>query len=291
MGNISIGDKFGMLTVQTIISERLSNNALSSFVICKCDCGQIQMFRANSLLKGNNKSCGCISKKSQKMRHYENIIGKTFGNLTVIEQIGNSIFVKCKCLCGGETIVEAYKLIGGKVLSCGCLNKSNIVLAVKKHGKSKSKIYKVYTSMLRRCYQEKNKSYHNYGGRGISVCSEWKGEHGFENFYSWALKHGYQEIDSMRCTLDRIDYNGNYTPKNCRWVDMTVQNNNRRDNHLISYKGQTHTIAQWARILDVNVHTLQSRIARGWTDEEIIGRPFRKNVGGRYVWQTNKNLM
>lgn len=97
--------------------------------------------------------------------------------------------------------------------------------------------------MKQRCCGYNAKSYKHYGGRGITVCEEWRNS--FEAFYEWAMANGYS--DSL--TLDRIDVNGNYEPSNCRWATMKEQNNNKRNNRNITYKGETHTLAQWIEIL------------------------------------------
>lgn len=118
------------------------------------------------------------------------------------------------------------------------------------------KIYLRYQYMKNRCYYPKNKDYKIYGGRGIRVCDEWLGENGFENFYQWSIKNGFEE----NLTLDRINSNGNYEPKNCIWVDIKTQAINRNTTHFITYQGETHSITDWANILGIKKNTLSKRI-------------------------------
>ena len=96
------------------------------------------------------------------------------------------------------------------------------------HGKSNSRLYEVWAGMKRRCYNQNHKHYRDYGGRGISVCDEWRDDFGV--FEKWAIENGYDEHAAKgACTLDRIDTDGDYSPSNCRFADMIVQQNNRRD--------------------------------------------------------------
>lgn len=96
-----------------------------------------------------------------------------------------------------------------------------------------TRIYDIWRDMRNRCYLPNIKNYKYYGGRGITVCSEWIGDKGFQNFYNWALTNGYN--DSL--TIDRIDVDGNYEPDNCRWVTKSVQNANRRNMGECEYIG------------------------------------------------------
>jgi hypothetical protein len=91
----------------------------------------------------------------------------------------------------------------------------------------KQRLYNIYKGMKRRCYNKNYEEYHNYGGRGIKICKEWLDN--FQNFYRWSIQNGYQD----NLTIDRINVDGNYEPKNCRWVVMKVQQNNRRNNHYV----------------------------------------------------------
>lgn len=136
-----------------------------------------------------------------------------------------------------------------------------------KHGMYGTKLYWVWDSMLNRTSNPKHKYYADYGGRGISVCKEWKDS--FENFYKWATNNGYKE----GLTLDRTNNNGNYCPENCRWITHFEQQSNKRNNHFLTYNGERHTVMEWSRILDIPHGTLFTRIRRGWTTERILGTP------------------
>ena len=103
-----------------------------------------------------------------------------------------------------------------------------------------TRLYRIWYGIYARCYNKSNNQYCYYGQRGISMCDEWRND--ILAFRDWAIANGYSE----ELTIDRIDNNGNYEPSNCRWVSMREQSNNRRSNTHLSYKGQTHTIADWS---------------------------------------------
>lgn len=147
------------------------------------------------------------------------------------------------------------------------------------------KLWTVWRSMRDRCQNKQHTSYQQYGGRGIKVCKEWS-DH-FQAFAQWACENGYNEnAQYMRCTLDRIDNNGNYEPSNCRWVDMKVQSNNRRTNIRITFNGETRTLTQWAETLNIPMHTLYGRLKNGWDVEKMLTTPVRRrhdNVQGAWL--------
>ena len=103
------------------------------------------------------------------------------------------------------------------------------------------------------------------------MCDEWKDN--FQTFYDWAMSHGYSD----ELTIDRIDNNGNYEPSNCRWVTVKVQNRNARSNHLITYKGETRCIADWADITGLSSTCICNRIKYGWNVERILETPLREH--------------
>lgn len=169
------------------------------------------------------------------------LISRKFHNLTVLEKTDSHIFPSgkkcamylCKCDCGNKVIVQARNLRNGNTKSCGCIKSLAVAKIHTKHNGAKrdntERLYNVWKSMISRCYYKSNSRYNRYGGRGIKVCDEWK--YSYENFRKWAYDNGYDEnADFGKCTIDRINNDGNYEPLNCRWVDMKTQANNTSKN-------------------------------------------------------------
>lgn len=134
-----------------------------------------------------------------------------------------------------------------------------------------SRLYSIWRHMKERCHNKNHIAFQRYGGRGISVCDEWKSD--FLCFKKWSLENGY----SAELTIDRVDNDGNYCPENCRWATREEQQNNRSANHLLTFKGETHSLAEWGRIMGISRITIKSRIREGWTVEEALTRPLRKS--------------
>jgi hypothetical protein len=126
--------------------------------------------------------------------------------------------------------------------------------------------------MKERCYNSKSQNYSRYGGRNITVCSNWLNS--FESFAKWAFNNGYK--DSL--TIDRIDFNGNYTPENCKWSTIKEQANNRRSNVLITFNGETMNLLQWSERINLPYGTLYSRLyQRSWPIEKALTTPIKIN--------------
>jgi hypothetical protein len=155
-----------------------------------------------------------------------NLIGQKFGRLTVIAfagiaKCGQSSW-ECLCDCGNKKIVKSDHLRRGNTKSCGCLRKITTANRHLTHGMSHSRIYKRWIGMIKRCYNQNESNYKDYGGRGIIVCERWINS--FENFFK---DMGSTYKDNLQ--LDRINNNGNYEPGNVRWATPKENSNNRRN--------------------------------------------------------------
>lgn len=121
---------------------------------------------------------------------------------------------------------------------------------------SHSRLYQIWADMKNRCLNENCKSYKEYGGRGITICGEWR--IGFETFRDWAYANGYSD----ELTIDRIDVNGDYCPENCRWATAAEQMNNLRKNVHYEVDGVRLTNAEWARIIGVTPQVMAKEYKR-----------------------------
>lgn len=144
----------------------------------------------------------------------------------------------------------------------------------------KKRLITIRHSMYCRCFYPATHGYERYGGRGIKICEEWLNEP--NSFYEWAINNGYEKD----LTIDRIDVNGNYEPSNCRWVTKEVQDNNRRNNRKITYKGETKTLSQWAKQYKINIVTLSDRLKTGMSIDEALNKPVIKS-GGKLLYTLN----
>lgn len=220
--------------------------------------------------------------------------GTLYGYIEVLEMTNERknkgyVVYKCKCNnCGRifKNSLETYRKRakqGINTMTCGCYDRhyNNFY----KNGLSNTRLRYIYDNMKSRCYNKNNKGYKNYGGRGITICKEWLDkENGFENFYNWAINNGYKEDLS----IDRINVNGNYEPKNCRWATFEEQINNRTNTIKFQYKGITKTLTEWARQYNIPIVTLRTRIARGWDIDRALHEKPHKNYTGKHSEQFYK---
>lgn len=269
------GQRFGRLTVVS----RAENKSGRTCWHCRCDCGKEKDVLAISLTRGLTKSCGCLHNEELSRRNLIDLTGKKFGRLTVLKRVNNqkgkdTVWL-CRCDCGNLTEVTSGHLKDGHTKSCGCFGRERTSETFKTHGMSDTRLYRIYKKMYRRCYRPQTKWYENYGGRGITICPEWLGEHGFESFAKWAFENGYAD----NLSIDRIDNDKGYSPDNCRWATAKEQANNTRSTVFLTYNGETKPVSEWSEITGIRQDTLTMRKRSGWTDEEIIETPLRGRMG------------
>ena len=200
----------------------------------------------------------------------EDLTGKRFGRLLVIDRADDDItpgdgrhraMWNCLCDCGKTITTRATSLKSGTTKSCGCLNREIVGNNSRRHGGFGTRLYKVWNSMRERCNTPTDNAYHNYGGRGITVCEEWDN---FTTFKEWAINAGYDESAPRgQFTLDRIDVNKGYSPDNCRFITMAEQAKNKRCTPYYEHNGETKSLKEWAEITGIKYETLFARYKRG----------------------------
>lgn len=196
------------------------------------------------------------------MRKRKNLIGQSFGRLTVIaegktresDNKRKRYYWLCQCSCGSQPKeINQNSLLSGEIISCGCYHSEHNHEYGFKHGMSHTRIYTIWSGMIQRCCNPNAKNYPRYGGRGVTVCGEWKE---FKKFYEWSKISGYSD----NLTIERLDNNGNYCPENCTWITKQKQMRNTRRNHYIKYNDEELTLTEWARKFDMNVETLRYQV-------------------------------
>lgn len=203
------------------------------------------------------------------MPSFRDLTGHQYGRLKVIrfhEKRDKRSYYLCKCECGTERVVRSDGLTTGHTQSCGCLckeiNKNNPNHVV--HGKSRTRLYGVWSGMKERCNRESSPAYVNYGGRGIKLCEDW--ENNFSSFYDWANKNGYEED----LTIERVDNNKGYSPENCTWITKGEQNKNKRSKRLITIGKETKSLAEWCECTGLHRSTIHRRYKRGLRGFDLI---------------------
>ena len=219
------------------------------------------MLCACGVLTKEKKSIRCRKCANIKRWEQPDFTGKRFGRLVLVRKEKrnkhNQIMWLCKCDCGNEKIARESGLKTGNIKSCGCIRKEMMENKAK-HNMSHTRFGYIFYTITDRCKRKKSLSYKNYGGRGIKC--EWKSLDEFKfDMYESYLKH-VQEYSEKETTIDRIDNNGNYCKENCRWATREEQSNNRRNVHIVLYKGKLMNIRALSDITGINSRKLYRRI-------------------------------
>lgn len=203
----------------------------------------------------------------------KDITNQRFGSLIVLEFVKvnshRERIWKCKCDCGNYTYNSTNQLTKGHIFRCIKCGRKSSGIKKSKPKKYSKRLYECYVNMKTRVTNSKQDSHNRYINRNISMCKEWMED--YYTFEKWALENGYDET----LTLDRINNDGDYEPSNCRWVDRTIQANNRRTNVILELNGIKDTMANWSKKLNIPYFYIQ-RYKNKLSLEEIITRYSKK---------------
>lgn len=253
------GQRFGKLVVVRRVPRQSGD--LQPLWACLCDCDIAQKRRAevvvgsHALMHRATPSCGCARGGSKKIVRIS--IGAKFGRLTILSRISgpqveldSNAQWELLCDCGARHIAIGQQIWSGRIRSCGC--------AGVKHGHARAGRVSItmnsYRSMLARCSDPNINGYENYGGRGIAVCDRWR--ESFENFLA-----DMGERPGKGMTLDRFpNRDGNYEPGNVRWAPWKDQERSRRNNKMLTYRGETLCVSAWVEKLGISRHHLNHRL-------------------------------
>lgn len=203
------------------------------------------------------------------MGKFIDLTGQRFGSLKVLElayisESGKRMW-RCVCDCGNESIVQTSNLRSGHIKHCQQCGYKELAKKRTTHGKRRTKLYTKWCSMRRRCEETVCKSYKDYGAKGIKVCEEW---HDPEKFFAWAESHGYKE----GLEIDRIDSKGDYCPENCRFVTRLTNANNKSNNRMVEYNGETKTLAEMCRKYNLRYAYISKLLRKGVPFEQAKER-------------------
>lgn len=186
---------------------------------------------------------------------------------------------RCRCDCGTEKLVDGRSLRSGA--SNGCFKCHPGIGNRRRHGQKRTRLYNIWSGMIRRCENLSEPAYPHYGGRGIVVCPEWR--QSFERFRDWAMANGYQP----HLTIDRRNNDQGYTPSNCRWATYAEQNRNYRRNRPIEYLGRKVLVCDLAIEVGLPQDILKNRIFRyEWDVETAVREPVARRLR-REPWKAD----
>ena len=217
-------------------------------------------------------ACSVEKKKGKIGQGLNDLTGQRFDRwvvLSIHSRKSRKYKWECVCDCGRSAIVCGGSLRSGLSKSCGCLRNEATVARLTTPGDGiggcgPSNEYYTWSRMRSRCQNTNNPSYPDYGGRGITVCERWM------DFLNFRHDMGPRPPGT---SIDRINNNGNYEPSNCRWASNSEQANNKRNNRLIIFNGETLTPAQWATKTGLNRNQIIGMLKIGWSIEETLTLP------------------
>ena len=187
----------------------------------------------------------------------------------------------CHCICDCENKTEkdirACHLLAGSIPDCGCMKHERCHTASTTHGMRDTKIYSIWGALKKRCTDKNTVAYKNYGGRGITYDTSWDK---FENFYEDmgdSFNEHIKEFGEKDTSIDRVNVDGNYCKENCKWSTVKEQQNNKRTNHYLYYKGKKYTLMELSEEFNILYGTLKSRINKcKWPVDKAVETPIRK---------------
>lgn len=251
------GQKYNMLTVISL-HEKVDGKV---YWKCMCDCGKETILDTGSL-KHATKSCGCLKHidRFADLSGYEN---EDIVVLSFSQKRNGAIYWNCRCKhCGEVSVKEATNIKKG-LATCKCVHYDRVSEARSKKGRN-TEIYSKWIGMKTRCFNNNEKSYIHYGGRGITVCQEWLD---FDNFYEWSLANGYKKGYS----IERKNVDENYCPENCCWIPLIEQAKNKRNTLYAELNGETKRLNEWCEIFGLNYKTVYNRINKcGMAPEQAL---------------------
>lgn len=213
----------------TLIKDRVKIEGGKVYNKYSCKCGNVVIKNGTLVRNGSTKSCGCLKKNfvPPNKKYYTQ---PEDSKLTLIKEkvkkISKEWLSEYKCVCGKIKLLRKSHVDSGSTKSCGCSSQELRRPYIVTHGlwANNKKLFTVWQTLRRKCYDPRSHNFKNYGGRGIGVCKQWLKS--FKTFYEWAIKNGYKQ----GLQIDRVNNNGNYKPSNCRWTTAKVNSNNRRSN-------------------------------------------------------------
>jgi hypothetical protein len=263
------GQRFGRLLVGYVTRRP----GCRTFWHCLCDCGNTVEVEGSHLRNGGTQSCKCLAREKlnegRQQAHDAKLIditGERFGRLvarSIAEHRqmthGIHVFWHCDCDCGNTKKVDGAKLRSGHTKSCGCISREMHYT----HGQTLTAEYQILQGMIQRCYNPKHPSYGDYGGRGITVCDEWR--YSFEAFYKAVGKR-----PSPQHSIERKNNELGYSPENVIWATQAVQTRNTRRNRLFTISGRTQCLQDWVNESVLPPGTVNTRLRLGWSIEEAL---------------------